>query len=78
MWTLNIKTHTGIYLCFRCGESGNWMDFIKKVQGESMASNNYLIRNSERFLDNKEKKSLMNLNEDKKDNLEKCLQLLRS
>ena len=28
MWTLNIKSENGIYFCFRCGNYGNWTNFV--------------------------------------------------
>lgn len=33
MWTLNIKSDNGVYLCFRCGKYGNWSNFVKQVIG---------------------------------------------
>ena len=31
MWTLNLKGDDGAFLCFRCGNSGNWPDFVKSL-----------------------------------------------
>lgn len=30
LWTLNIKSENGAFLCFRCGNSGSWTDFVKE------------------------------------------------
>lgn len=31
LWTLNFKEESGVFLCFRCGASGSWADFVKSV-----------------------------------------------
>lgn len=33
-WTLNFKTESGVFMCFRCGSVGSWQNFVRKVQGE--------------------------------------------
>jgi twinkle protein len=31
LWTLNFKGNSGAFLCFRCGISGSWADFVKAL-----------------------------------------------
>ena len=33
MWTLNIKSSSGAYFCFRCGSKGSWYDFKNQLMG---------------------------------------------
>lgn len=34
-WTLNFKENSGLFMCFRCGSSGNWNQFKRKMNTES-------------------------------------------
>ena len=31
LWTLNFKQDSGLFICFRCGSSGNWNQFKKYI-----------------------------------------------
>jgi hypothetical protein len=38
LWTLNFKENAGLFMCFRCGSSGNWKQFKKFINPEETDS----------------------------------------
>ena len=73
-WTLNIKSNSGAFLCFRCGNYGSWNEFVRNFIADGL----YSISEEKVVVDDVEKKRneevLGNMFKEKNDNLKICLE----